>query len=390
MYLFLLGRDFKLSKLELIIYLKTLNIKYSIISDHEKYILINFFQKINLNKVITDLGGITRISKIFHKSEKIDSNFINYLDLDTPKKFNYSVSSIDIDDKEIESVLVILKDYYKSIKSKAVYKKPRKFKSERLTIVNPDNYFSWKLDNGFELFVIKEKNIYYFGKTVASSSSKENRFKDTNRPFRKNLHTTSFRLARIMVNLLGLEKNKTILDPFCGTGTFLIEALIRNYNVIGVDKNNEMADISLKNLNWAQKQFNFNNTYKVITGNSTKIKFKADACVSEPFMGPFLDNLPNTFRAQKIVSNLSVLYSDLFENLNLNLKKNAIVVFVLPEFRTFDNKIVNVSENVFFKNNFKKLDVSLLDGDIKLENPIFYTAPNGSKINRYIYILKRN
>jgi tRNA G10 N-methylase Trm11 len=107
-------------------------------------------------------------------------------------------------------------------------------------------------------------------------------------------------------------------------------------------------------------------------------------------MGPFLDNLPNTFRAQKIVSNLSVLYSDLFENLNSNLKRNSVVVFILPEFRTFDNKIVNVSENVFLKNNFKKLDVQSLDGDIKLENPIFYTTPNGSKINRYIYILKRN
>jgi tRNA G10 N-methylase Trm11 len=241
MYLFLLGRDYKLSKLELIVYLKTLEVKYSIISDHDKYLFINFFQKINLNKVITDLGGTTRIAKIFHKSEKIDSNFINYLDLDTPKKFNYSVSSIDIEEKNIESILIILKEYYKSIKSKAVYKKPRKFKKERLTIVNPDNYFSWKLDEGFELFVIKEKNIYYFAKTVFSSSSKENRFKDTNRPLKKNLHTTSFRLARIMVNLLGLEKNKTILDPFCGTGTFLIEGLIRNYNVIGVDKNTEMA-----------------------------------------------------------------------------------------------------------------------------------------------------
>jgi len=357
---------------------------------HPLFLLLTFFQKINLNKVITDLGGTTRIAKIFHKSEKIDSNFINYLDLDTPKKFNYSVSSIDIEEKNIESILIILKEYYKSIKSKAVYKKPRKFKKERLTIVNPDNYFSWKLDEGFELFVIKEKNIYYFAKTVFSSSSKENRFKDTNRPLKKNLHTTSFRLARIMVNLLGLEKNKTILDPFCGTGTFLIEGLIRNYNVIGVDKNTEMAEISLRNLNWAQKEFKFNNTYKVITGNSTKIKFKADACVFEPFMGPFLDNLPNTFRAQKIVSNLSVLYSDLFENLNSNLKRNSVVVFILPEFRTFDNKIVNVSENVFLKNNFKKLDVQSLDGDIKLENPIFYTTPNGSKINRYIYILKRN
>ena len=390
MYLFLLGRDSKLSKLELIIYLQTFNFKYSVLLDSEKFLLIDFFQKnINFKKMINELGGITRISKVFHKSEKIDSSFINYLDSDTPKKFNYSVSSIDVNEKQIDLTLAILKDYYKSIKAKAVYKKPRKFKNERLTIVNPSNYLSWSLDQGFELFIFFQDNKYNFAKTICASSPKENRFKDVNRPLKKNLHSTSFRLARIMVNLLGLESNKTILDPFCGTGTFLIEGLIRNYNVIGVDKNTEMSGFSENNLKWAQKYFNFKNSYKIINGDSTKIKFKADGVVTEPFMGPFLNNLPNDFRARKISSNLSLLYSNLFLNLNDNLKKGTRVIFILPEFRTFDNKIVKVSENVFLNNNFKIYDITQLDNNIKLFNPIFYDTPNGSKLNRYIYILEK-
>ena len=44
-------------------------------------------------------------------------------------------------------------------------------------------------------------------------------------------------LARSCVNLLGLEKDCTILDPFCGSGTFIADAPLLGVNAIGVDVN---------------------------------------------------------------------------------------------------------------------------------------------------------
>jgi hypothetical protein len=44
-------------------------------------------------------------------------------------------------------------------------------------------------------------------------------------------------LARSCVNLLGLEKGRTILDPFCGSGTFIADAPLMGLNAVGVDVN---------------------------------------------------------------------------------------------------------------------------------------------------------
>lgn len=44
-------------------------------------------------------------------------------------------------------------------------------------------------------------------------------------------------LARSALNLLGVRENGTVLDPFCGSGTFIADAPLLNINAIGVDIN---------------------------------------------------------------------------------------------------------------------------------------------------------
>jgi tRNA G10 N-methylase Trm11 len=44
-------------------------------------------------------------------------------------------------------------------------------------------------------------------------------------------------LARSTLNLLGLNDNDTVLDPFCGSGTFIADAPLLNLNAIAVDVN---------------------------------------------------------------------------------------------------------------------------------------------------------
>ena len=82
------------------------------------------------------------------------------------------------------------------------------------------------------------------------------------------MYNTSFRLVSIMINLLGQPKGKTIVDPFCGTGTFLIEGLIKNFNVVGIDNSKEMIEASNKNVSWAIKEFKLSSRYKIIQGST--------------------------------------------------------------------------------------------------------------------------
>ena len=59
------------------------------------------------------------------------------------------------------------------------------------------------------------------------------------------------KLAQILINLCGpLQPGATILDPFCGTGVVLQEALLMGYRAYGTDINERMVEYSKKNLNW--------------------------------------------------------------------------------------------------------------------------------------------
>jgi len=391
MYLFLFGRDYKLSTLELLSYLKLNNISYSLISTTTSYAIFDFKnQKLNFNNILNDLGGITRIYRIFHKSEKFNSDFLNKFDVNYPKKFNYSISSVNITLNQIQFLTETFKEQFKFEKTKAVYKKPKKQQDKKEnTIVNPNNYYSYGLDKGFELFVSKHDNIYYYGVAIACYDPKELITKDTLRPMQEKLHSTSFRLTKIMINLLGLKKGKRILDPFCGLGTFLIEGLYQGYQVIGIDKDRDMVVKSKKNLIWAIDHFKLKDNYTVLNGDSSTLRFSADAVVFEPYMGPFISKLPNADRVNNILGNLKPLYDNLFKNLYNNLKPKTKVIFILPEFKTYDGKLFGISDNIFLKNGFEYSDFSKINAGIDIKNPIFYQTPNDSKINRYIYIIER-
>ena len=62
------------------------------------------------------------------------------------------------------------------------------------------------------------------------------------------------KLAQILINLCGiLPEGSRILDPFCGTGVVLQEALLMGYCAYGTDINERMIEYSKRNLEWLMK-----------------------------------------------------------------------------------------------------------------------------------------
>jgi len=74
-------------------------------------------------------------------------------------------------------------------------------------------------------------------------------------------HELDWKLSRAMVNLSGLREGKTLCDPFCGTGTILLEAQSMGIQGIGIDFDFEMCGITKRNL--------AANSYKGTVINST-------------------------------------------------------------------------------------------------------------------------
>ncbi|MBI4099700.1 methyltransferase domain-containing protein [Candidatus Microgenomates bacterium] len=90
------------------------------------------------------------------------------------------------------------------------------------------------------------------------------------------------KVARMMVNV---SRGQNILDPFCGVGTILAEALTLGLSTIGADINPDQITKTKKNLDWLGK------TCPLYLCDARQIATKLapasiDAIVTEPFLGP--------------------------------------------------------------------------------------------------------
>ena len=87
-----------------------------------------------------------------------------------------------------------------------------------------------------------------------------------------------WKLSRAMVNLSGLNEKETLCDPFCGSGTILLEAESMGIHSIGIDFDKKMCNIAKKNL--SSNGFNskiINAGYEYLQ----KIKDKIDGIVTD-------------------------------------------------------------------------------------------------------------
>ena len=107
-----------------------------------------------------------------------------------------------------------------------------KFTHAKVNLENPDITVYLIFTNEENFFGFSEKN--------------ENRKRP--KKSKKYPHELDWKLTRVMINLVGLKKGETLCDPFCGTGTTLLESESMGINAIGIDFDENMCEISKKNL----------------------------------------------------------------------------------------------------------------------------------------------
>ncbi len=91
-------------------------------------------------------------------------------------------------------------------------------------------------------------------------------------------HELDWKLCRVMINLSGLKEGDTICDPFCGTGTTLLEAESMGMHSIGIDFDKKMYQNTKENLDAnGFKSAVFNEDYTHII----KIRNKYDGLVTD-------------------------------------------------------------------------------------------------------------
>jgi tRNA G10 N-methylase Trm11 len=193
------------------------------------------------------------------------------------------------------------------------------------------------IGRGIELVIVKKDGKVLVGQTLAVQDFKDLSKRDFGRPSRDDESgMLPPKLAQIMINLAGQKSlEATILDPFCGSGTVVTEAMLMGFqNLIGADLSPKAVSDTRENVNWMRKRYDLERAnIKVINRNvvnlSKVIKASSvDAIVTEPYLGPQrgLKNIP------LVIAELEDLYTQALRQFDLILKPGGRVVMIWPVF----------------------------------------------------------
>lgn len=217
--------------------------------------------------------------------------------------------------------------------------------------------------NGWELVFVKDGVRTHVAQTVRVQDIEAYARRDRERPRRDaKVGMLPPKLAQIIINLavgpLPVDKlqsicdipagqpvprrllGKTVLDPFCGTGVVLQEALLMGYDVIGTDLDKRMVDYSRANLEWLNDQVgDIDGQISLDAGDATNHAWnQADFVASETYLGrPFIAK-PSPEILSQTVSACNSIIKKFLQNSHDQLQPGARLCLAIPAWQTIQNQ----------------------------------------------------
>lgn len=202
------------------------------------------------------------------------------------------------------------------------------------------------------------------------------------------------KVARMIVNIAIAAHDSShttmLLDPFCGVGTVLAEALLRGSNVVGCDISEDAVGHTKKNLEWLRKNYPVASPLyaNVFVGDATHISkhvapASIDAIVTEPFMGEPVDTkniaVFTPERVKNVLKGLEKLYIGALKDWSPVMKKGGRIVMAMPAYAT--QRAVMRVKNVV--DRCESLGYTLMAG------PIEYSRPQ-AVVKREFYVFQKS
>jgi len=372
---FIPGKNWKLSLAELISFLEVKCAKVEVNESSKTFFVLSVSDPDLID--ISALGGMIKVGKPIAKldTEKVKEAFLNgdkqrkkqigkeisetglvnrMFERDFSRKSVFGVS-VYWADSALRPVSKMLQRFLGSTVKKLLAAEGRKvnfmgFARERnypqLTHVE---VLKKKLveSNAEILFCVGKKNTFV-ATTTAVHDPFEFQKRDIGKPCQRTIFAIPPRLARIMINMATLQEGKVLLDPFCGVGTILQEALLTGAKVVGMDINQWCVDAATRNLEWLKQEYSLRNAnYRVVQGDVSKLTVKigreqVDCIVTEPDLGPALRQVPTGPYAQRIMEKLQPLYHNFLEESFRVLRKGGRLVLVSPHIKTRSGQQVSM------------------------------------------------
>lgn len=189
-----------------------------------------------------------------------------------------------------------------------------------------------------ELVLAQHAGQWLVGRTVAIQDIESYVFRDTHKPAR-NLSRGMLppKIAQILLNLVNPPAGTVTIDPFCGTGTVLLEGIVQGRAVRGSDIDPIAVDESQRNLKW----------FGMITQHAYDPAWvqQADAgafpygkdlggIATEGTLGRMLSVEPDAKMAERVFREIAAIHRPFFARAAEALPAGRRIALTLPAYRT--------------------------------------------------------
>lgn len=325
-YLFKLGHQPEISKSEIFSLINQQGKWCGVVGQQDDRLVLSS-EELDTSQLMQRLGGTVYIAKkVNSQGDNMKEKIVNYLDENSKEgKIEFAISG-----KNSADLLMPVKRELQDRDRSARFVKLKNTASIKYNdLVDSGTHLNIF---GDELFVTKaiqpfEKlKTHDYGRPAADPES----------------GMLPPKLARIMLNLAQVGSDDYLLDPFCGSGTILLEAASMGMkNLLGSDKEEQAITDTEQNLDWIKQQENLSFNYRLVNQSVEQISEKIDTesidkIVTEPFLGePRTGDEDKSFLKEQ-THKLKRLYIDAFYEFADILKEGGEVVFIIPKFRTKD------------------------------------------------------
>jgi len=336
-YFFVLGTNAALSAAELAAVIDFSNPRL-LATD---FLIVDSPREIFADDLIKRLGGIIKIGRLEAEiksgdDKKLEAEIRRVAETrqaaGSGSKFNFGFSDYGKRNFNKKDLGLKLKKYFSEAKisSRFVISREKTLSS----VVVAQNKL---LKNGVEIVLAGDGDDILIGATLAVQPFKDLSLRDFGRPARDDMSgMLPPKLAQIMINLAQTPDFQAVLiDPFCGSGTILSEAIMMGYkHLFGSDISPKAIEDTRRNINWTKELYKIEEVkLKLFVKNALDLsKFikgeSVAAVITEPYLGP----QRGMIAFKTVISNLEELYGEALKEFHKVLQPGGRVVMVWPIF----------------------------------------------------------
>lgn len=287
------------------------------------------------------LGGTIKIAQVIETLDTNDFNkiidfcqkYLLKLELELPEgkiKLGLSSYGLNVKPQQLQRAGLEIK------KTVRAQKRSIRIVPSSQPALNSAQVLHNNLDSGLgiELCFVADKNQVHMARTISVQDIDDYAKRDFGRPKRDPfVGMLPPKLAQTMINLSNPEQDIMLLDPFCGTGVVLMEAVLRGLRVQGTDLNPRMIEFTKANLEWLAHTYKIevkSTDLEVADAQTHKWQGPIGAVVCETYLGQPLSGLPKPEKIREIVANCNKIISNFLKNLHAQLARDTQICIAVP------------------------------------------------------------